>query len=509
LTGFTIDGFDYTSQIVSIFGTNRIPGSGTVSALLSTKGLKTPVDKLFLFSGVDANGRQWSNQVSVHFVDRTLVAPLITLSGAPNPVIQNPAADPSCQWLQQLSIEERGGFWVQLTKLTRGTDDLTDTMQSIFGATRVAPFGRLQGAICRPAANEPATETFTLTGTTEFGDSVTTTLSTSFRTSASTPAAFGASPRAVSISMADSSGTGSAAVDLTFSGGSSQWAVSVLPANRTTQWMTVSPLSGSGPAKLSVQVSAAGLARGVYSATLVIQAPNAAPQYLNVPVTLTVGASSAISIAAVANAASFKAGFAPGMVMSVFGSQLASSTQTASTLPLPLTMAGVSVTINGVSAPLYFVSPGQLNVQIPYETGSGPAVLGVNNNGQVTSFSFQVDAAAPGIFTMQGSLVPTLTGSPGQTLSMFITGEGDVTPSLRTGGTPAAGTVSKLPGPRLPVIVTVGGIPADVSFAGIPPGLAGVTQINFRVPNVSAGAQPIIVTVGGTASAPATLSVTQ
>jgi uncharacterized protein (TIGR03437 family) len=92
---------------------------------------------------------------------------------------------------------------------------------------------------------------------------------------------------------------------------------------------------------------------------------------------------------------------------------------------------------------------------------------------------------------------------------MFITGEGDVTPSLRTGGTPAAGTVSKLPGPRLPVIVTVGGIPADVSFAGIPPGLAGVTQINFRVPNVSAGAQPIIVTVGGTASAPATLSVTQ
>jgi uncharacterized protein (TIGR03437 family) len=506
LTGFMIDGVDYTSQIVSFFGTNRIPASGTVAALLSARGLKAPVDRVFSFSGADADGRQWSNQLTVRFVDRALVGPALALYGTPNPVSQNLAADPSCRWLQQLSVEEKGGFWVQLTKFMQSSADLTDAMQSVFGATRLAPFGRLQGTICRPAASGPATETFTMTGTTEFGGSVTAMLSASFRTSPNTPAALGVSPQALNILP----GAGSATVDLTFSGGSSQWMISVSPANRTTQWLTVSPLSGSGPARLNIQASATGLANGVYSATLVIQAPDAAPQYINVPVTLTVGASSSVSIAGIANAASFKTLFAPGMVMSIFGSQLAPSTQTANTLPLPLTMAGVSVTINGVSAPLYFVSPGQLNVQIPYETGSGPAVLGVNNNGQVTSFPFQVAASAPGIFTAQGSLAPSGSGSPGQTLSMFITGEGDVTQSPGTGATPAAGTaVSKLPRPRLPVTVTVGGVPADVSFVGIPSGLVGVTQINFTVPqSAPAGSQPVIVTIGNAASPPATLSVT-
>ena len=64
------------------------------------------------------------------------------------------------------------------------------------------------------------------------------------------------------------------------------------------------------------------------------------------------------------------------------------------TVPLPLDIAGVSATVNGVSAPLYYVSPGQINVQVPYETGIGFAVLGINNNGQLSSFPFTVAAAA-------------------------------------------------------------------------------------------------------------------
>ena len=55
--------------------------------------------------------------------------------------------------------------------------------------------------------------------------------------------------------------------------------------------------------------------------------------------------------------------------------------------------------VNGVSAPLYYVSPGFLNIQIPYETGARPTVVGVDNNGQEASYSLTVTPSAPGIFT--------------------------------------------------------------------------------------------------------------
>jgi uncharacterized protein (TIGR03437 family) len=88
------------------------------------------------------------------------------------------------------------------------------------------------------------------------------------------------------------------------------------------------------------------------------------------------------------------------MLLSVFGSQLASGTQVVGSFPLPVSLAGASATVNGVAAPFYYASPSQLNIQIPYETGIGPAVLGVNNSGQVASYVFTVAASAPGIFTL-------------------------------------------------------------------------------------------------------------
>jgi len=302
-----------------------------------------------------------------------------------------------------------------------------------------------------------------------------------------------------------------AAVAIGLTDNLAQWTVSVFPANRTTSWLQVSALSGTGSAQLSLQASASGLSNGVYNATLIIQASSALPQFVDVPVVFVVGASSTTIIGAPANAGSYQSAFAPGMLLSVFGVELAPSIQAAGSLPLPLTMLGVSATVNGVSAPLYYVSPGQLNIQVPYETGSGTAVLGVNNNGQVASYLFQVAPAAPGIFTdASGALVPNASGKIGQELLLFITGEGDVSPQLADGNTPASGTpVSGLPKPRLPVSVTVGGVAATLQFDGIPSGVAGVTQINFTVPQVPTGPQQVVVTVGGVASAPATLTVTE
>jgi uncharacterized protein (TIGR03437 family) len=213
----------------------------------------------------------------------------------------------------------------------------------------------------------------------------------------------------------------------------------------------------------------------------------------------------------VANGASFLPVFAPGMLASVFGSGLAPATEKSNTLPLPLQAQGVSATVNGISAPLYYVSAEQVNVQIPYEAGAGPAVLAVNNNGRIASFPLTIAITAPGMFGIWDAKgVPAASAQQGQTLVAFITGEGDETPLLPTGASVPSGTpLLRLPVPRLPVRVTVGGVTAPVAFAGIPPFLVGITQINFTVPaTVPAGPQPVVVTVGGIATQSITLNVT-
>ncbi len=231
----------------------------------------------------------------------------------------------------------------------------------------------------------------------------------------------------------------------------------------------------------------------------------------SISITVTSPAPGFPSISGVVSAASFRPVYAPGMILSVFGAQLAPSTWSAAGVPLPMQLAGVSATINGVGAPLYYVSQGLLNIQIPYETSPNTtAVVTVNNNGQTASTSFAVAAAAPGIFTgLGGVLVPTKSAARGQIIPLFITGQGAVSPPIPTGWAPVSGTpITSLPKPLQTVNVTVGGVPAPVQFNGIPPGLVGVAQINFQVPaEASPGVQPVVVTVGGVSSAPASLTV--
>ncbi len=222
-----------------------------------------------------------------------------------------------------------------------------------------------------------------------------------------------------------------------------------------------------------------------------------------------------ISNGGLVNAASFRSTFAPGMILSVFGGSLTNSTQgsgQAQSLPLPLTLAGSSATINGVPAPYYYASYGQVNVQVPYETAPGDAILTITGfAGQTFNYAFKVQPSAPGIFVdpNNDAPVPSESGSPGQEMVLYITGEGLVTPALATGATPAPGTLlDQLPKPRLPVTVMVGHLPAQIAFIGITPGIAGATQINYFIPpGIPSGFQPVIVTVGGVASQPAFLTV--
>ena len=222
--------------------------------------------------------------------------------------------------------------------------------------------------------------------------------------------------------------------------------------------------------------------------------------------------SAPLTIGGVANAASYTQVFAPGMLLYVAGTQLSPVAQIASAVPFLGFMGDVSAAINGLDAPLYYVSPTQLDIQIPYEVAAGPATLVVTSLGQSATFRFTVGAAAPGIFAAQdGTLVPAASGSRGESLALYITGPGAVSPAIATGAAPSATTpLSQLPAPVLPVSVTVGGVTAPLRFVGIPPGLVGVTQINFDIPqSAPTGPQPVVVTVGTVASAPVTLTVAQ
>ena len=220
--------------------------------------------------------------------------------------------------------------------------------------------------------------------------------------------------------------------------------------------------------------------------------------------------SGSIQVTSVGNGASFAQSFSPGMLMSVFGIGLSTgSPQKVTTAPLPVTsLSGTLVTINGISAPLLYISATQINLQIPYEVSPGAAVLTVNAGGESGSINFTIQAAAPGIFvdSQNGHIVPNESATTGSTIGLYLTGAGQATPSEATGNVPIAGTT---PVPILPVTLMVGGAPVTPAYMGIPAWSVGVLQINFTVPStLTAGTQPVVVTIGGAASNAALLTVT-
>jgi len=169
--------------------------------------------------------------------------------------------------------------------------------------------------------------------------------------------------------------------------------------------------------------------------------------------------------------------------------------------------------VSNATSASWYVSPGQLNVQIPYEIPVNTSVVvTVANNGQSASTSLVAAAAAPGIFTDQnGAPVPNSSAAHGQVITLYITGAGAVSPTQADGAAPAAGTpMDSLPVPAQQVTVSVGGVDAPIEFLGIPWGLVGTMQINYQVPaGAPLGAQPVVVTVGGIPSNTAFLTVTQ
>jgi uncharacterized protein (TIGR03437 family) len=264
------------------------------------------------------------------------------------------------------------------------------------------------------------------------------------------------------------------------------------------------PLTGNaGIATATLAVQGSKLSQGSGTITATLNGSTTA----TLAISVGSGSSSNMpSIGALTNAASYAKSYAPGAILSLFGSQLANSTDIAANTPLPVNMAGVAVMVNGIAAPIWYVSPQQINFQLPYEVASGSnATLTVNNNGRTASTTIQIASAAPGIFS------PIVGGARGSTLTLYLTGAGLVSPAIADGAAPAASTpAARLPVPELNASVTVGGVNAPIAFIGNPSGVVGVMQVNFVVPtSISTGNQPVVVTIGGTSGLAATLAVTQ
>ena len=230
-------------------------------------------------------------------------------------------------------------------------------------------------------------------------------------------------------------------------------------------------------------------------------------------VTITSAATGPPLIKNMANGASFTTAVAPGGILSIFGTNLSPVTTTALSTPLQTMLGGTWVTIDGVTAPLYYVSPTQLNVQIPYEVqADSNATVRVNNNGESVFTNLAVSAIAPAIFTFAGGApVPFTTAARGDVITLYMTGAGTVSPTVATGAAPSSATsIADLPVPVGTAGLKVGGVSATIDFIGIPTWSVGVVQVNYTIPtNAPLGAQQVIMSIGGVASAATTLTVTQ
>ena len=197
---------------------------------------------------------------------------------------------------------------------------------------------------------------------------------------------------------------------------------------------------------------------------------------------------------------------APGEFLTLLGVGLSNSAATAS-LPFSSRLNGVSVSINGRAAPVYFVSGTEIICLVPYATSEPLAVIQVNNNG-VTSNAVTLftDSSAPGVLTadesgtgsagafhLNGSLVTASNPAiVGETISLFGTGFGAVTPTLTDGVGAPVSTLS-VTGDTIDMFVD--GQQATVTFSGLTPTLAGIYQMNFVVPSIpDSGAVPLVIT---------------
>jgi uncharacterized protein (TIGR03437 family) len=251
------------------------------------------------------------------------------------------------------------------------------------------------------------------------------------------------------------------------------------------------------------------------------------------PAGFVIGAAPASASNAFVNAANPTGGsqLAPRTIASLYGTNLANAVASADGgPPLPATLADTTLTLGGNSVPLFFVSPGQINFQVPAVLGSASqlnASLTITQGAQTTSIPVQLKTYSPALFTTNaqgtgqastviagtatlaapvGAFAGSRPAKPGEFLSIYCTGLGVTNNQPPLG---SASPSSPLATTTVTPMVTIGGQSAQVLFSGLAPGFVGLYQVNVKVPDgVTPGsAVPMILTIGGVASNTATIAV--
>lgn len=223
------------------------------------------------------------------------------------------------------------------------------------------------------------------------------------------------------------------------------------------------------------------------------------------------------------SAASYGETSAPEAIVSAFGANFSSVTDVATSLPLPTTLGDASVMVDGRKARMFWVSPNQINFQVPSDAPAGSANVVVMQQGQpVSQGTIQVASVALSLFTANASGMGVPSGvvlrvkangqqsyeaiarydavlkqfvpvqiqrRAGEQLYLILFGTG-LKQAANTDGNAANGVAEN-------VLATIGGVNAQVVFAGVAPGFAGLEQINIRIPDTAPTGPAIQMVVRG------------
>lgn len=228
---------------------------------------------------------------------------------------------------------------------------------------------------------------------------------------------------------------------------------------------------------------------------------------------LAAGAADAQNRIVVVNGARFEQGFplAPGVYAQAFGDFVGVSTATASTVPLPTELGGISVLVGTTRAPLYAVTSQAVAFVVPFSVEPGRVRVRVQRAGaDIGAGDVDIFQVSPGIFfdgaspVRQGGVLNqagqyAVDGAParrGQVIQIFATGQGSVNPTVPDGAVPPAGSLANARGVTK-VYISVD--EAQVLFSGLSPQFPGLWQINAVVPDKPyiTGQVPLVVTIDG------------
>lgn len=233
--------------------------------------------------------------------------------------------------------------------------------------------------------------------------------------------------------------------------------------------------------------------------------------------------------ASIVNLGSYTNSVAPGGLISIFGSGFApagSQPQQAGGAPWPLNLDGVTVKVNGAAIPIYYVSYGQIDAQLPVNLAPGTAQMVIQTgSGSTGNINFTVSSAAPGLlvygplravavdYTLSASGVlngpPTNVSAPakpGDTLVVYLVDGGGVNPNSGAWTTAAASPPGLSP-VSSPYTVSIGGVNAQVDYFGLTSGFVGLYQLNVHVPSLPAGDHVLVISENNVSSPGALISV--